>query len=145
MYLKDGKIPKRFQLMFAAKATSDDESTPQGPRALAHKERSQGADQLIRAVDHLMLQDLLADGKMCATNNCSQHHLAAFGGHNPAQFQEVRSSPPFIAFDFLKINIFRYLKKCQSSTKSLTGSTIDLPRLEPKLQPNSLSFSPRLQ
>ncbi|KAJ7631336.1 hypothetical protein DFH06DRAFT_1337752 [Mycena polygramma] len=93
-YLKDSKIPKRLQLLFAAKATSDDESTPQGLRALARPERSEDADAIIRAVDRLHVDDLLADGKKRATNNCERRRAAPFGQRNSGYFQEVPKQMP---------------------------------------------------
>ncbi|KAJ6471065.1 hypothetical protein C8R47DRAFT_1077415 [Mycena vitilis] len=93
-YLKDSKIPKRLQLLFAAKATSDDESTPQGPCALARPERSEDADAIIRALDRLQVEDLLADGKKRAANNCERRRAAPFGQRNSGYFQEVPKKMP---------------------------------------------------
>ncbi|KAF7335014.1 hypothetical protein MVEN_02251600 [Mycena venus] len=63
-YLKNTKVPKGLKLLFSVKATSDNESTSTGhPQALARAQRSQGADQVIQAVEGLMMQDLLDDGK----------------------------------------------------------------------------------
>jgi hypothetical protein len=95
-YLKNAKVSKGVKLLFSLKATSDDESTPNGrPQALARAERSQGADQVIRAVEGLMLQDLLDDGKKRAANNRQRRLVPPFGQRNPGYFQEVRPSPPF--------------------------------------------------
>ncbi|KAJ6524023.1 hypothetical protein B0H19DRAFT_1276713 [Mycena capillaripes] len=98
-YLKDAKIPKRLQLLFTAKATSDDESTAQGPRALAREERSQAADQVVRAVDRLIVQDLMGDGKTRAANNKSRRQAAPFGERNPGYFQEVPKAMPIQYYD----------------------------------------------
>ncbi|KAJ7612046.1 hypothetical protein DFH06DRAFT_1345240 [Mycena polygramma] len=93
-YMKDTKVVKRLQLMFSAKATSDDESTPQGPRALARPERSEAADQLVRAVDRLHLEDLLADGKTKAAKHRQRRVAPPFGERNPGYFQEVPKEMP---------------------------------------------------
>jgi hypothetical protein len=86
--------------MFSSKATSDDESTSKGPQALAREERSQAADQVVRAVERLIVQDLQQDGKTRAANNRLRRRVPAFGERNPATFQEVRSSSPFIVSHF---------------------------------------------
>ncbi|KAJ7448032.1 hypothetical protein FB451DRAFT_1411598 [Mycena latifolia] len=93
-YLKDTKVPQRIQLLFAAKATSDDETTPQGPRAFAREERSESADQVIRAVDRLIVEDLHQDGKTRAANNRERRRVAPFGQCNPGYFQEVPKGLP---------------------------------------------------
>ncbi|KAJ7898164.1 hypothetical protein B0H14DRAFT_2557208 [Mycena olivaceomarginata] len=98
-YLKDAAIPKRLKLMFSPKATSDDESTSNGPQALAREERSQAADQVIRAVDRLIVQDLLQDGKKRSANNRSRHRVPAFGEHNAGHFQEIPKGMPIQYYD----------------------------------------------
>ncbi|KAJ7861677.1 hypothetical protein B0H14DRAFT_2189653, partial [Mycena olivaceomarginata] len=98
-YLKDAAIPKRLKLMFSAKATSDDESTPNGPQALAREERSQAADQVVRAVDRLIVQDLLQDGKKRAANNRSRRRVPAFGARNAGNFQEIPKGMPIQYYD----------------------------------------------
>ncbi|KAJ7714773.1 hypothetical protein B0H14DRAFT_2644342 [Mycena olivaceomarginata] len=98
-YLKDAAIPKRLKLMFSAKATSDDESTPNGPQALAREERSQAADQVVRAVDRLIVQDLLQDGKKRAANNRSRCRVPAFGERNAGNFQEIPKGMPIQYYD----------------------------------------------
>ncbi|KAJ7111312.1 hypothetical protein C8R44DRAFT_883129 [Mycena epipterygia] len=93
-YLTDTKAPKRLQLLFAPKATSDDESTPLGPQALAREERSEAADRVIRKVDRLIIEDLRADGKTRATNNRERRRAPPFGQRNSGNFQEVPKEMP---------------------------------------------------
>ncbi|KAF7336360.1 hypothetical protein MVEN_02184500 [Mycena venus] len=99
-YLKNAKVPKGLKLLFSVKATSDDESTSTGrPQALACAERSQSANQVIRAVEGLMMQDLLDDGKTRAANNRKRRLVPAFGQRNPGYFQEVPKEMPIQYYD----------------------------------------------
>ncbi|KAJ7260736.1 hypothetical protein C8J57DRAFT_1720052 [Mycena rebaudengoi] len=99
-YLKGAKVPKGLKLLFSAKATSDDEGTSNGrPQALARAERSQGADQVIRAVEGLMVQDLIDDGKTRSANNRKRRLVPAFGQRNPGYFQEVPKEMPIQYYD----------------------------------------------
>ncbi|KAJ7256053.1 hypothetical protein C8J57DRAFT_1721614 [Mycena rebaudengoi] len=98
-YLKASKVPKRLALLFTAKATSDDESTPQGPRALAREERSEPADHIIRAVDRLIVEDLNADGKTRQANSRNRRKVPAFGERNPSHFEEIPKAMPIQYYD----------------------------------------------
>jgi hypothetical protein len=83
--------------MFITKATSDTETTPQGIVALAREERSEAADQLVRKVDRLIVQDLVDDGKTRLANLRKARRVPPYGQREAGQFQEVRSSRLFIA------------------------------------------------
>ncbi|KAK7041208.1 hypothetical protein R3P38DRAFT_3453465 [Favolaschia claudopus] len=98
-YLNDSGIHKRIQLMFSAKATSDDESTPKGPRALARPERSQAADQLVRGLEALIVQDLHDDGNVRAANRRLARIVPAFNERNAGQFQEIPKGMPIQYYD----------------------------------------------
>ncbi|KAJ7127456.1 hypothetical protein C8R43DRAFT_1134711 [Mycena crocata] len=88
-YLAGTKVPEGIKLLFHPKATSDDESTSTGFQALARPERSQPADQIIRAVEGLMVEDLLHDGKTRAANNRKRRRVPPFGQRNTGYFQEI--------------------------------------------------------
>jgi hypothetical protein len=94
--MKGVKMPKRLKRMFHPKATSDDEITLEGPRALAREERSEAADQVIRGVEHLIVQQLRQDGKTRSANIRLKHKVPAFGECRPGQFLEVRSPSLFV-------------------------------------------------
>ncbi|KAK6988492.1 hypothetical protein R3P38DRAFT_2804539 [Favolaschia claudopus] len=91
-YLNESAVPKRIKLMFSAKATSDDETTPKGSRALARPERSRPADQLVRALETLIVQDLHDDGNARAAN-------ATFDERNAGQFHEIPKGMPIQHYD----------------------------------------------
>ncbi|KAJ6535272.1 hypothetical protein DFH09DRAFT_1325097 [Mycena vulgaris] len=96
-YLKDTKIRKGLRLMFHPKATSDTESdkTPNGrPVALAREERSEAADQLIRKVDSLIVQDLRDDVKESSANAHERRLVLPFGQRSPAQFKAILKGMP---------------------------------------------------
>ncbi|KAJ7620645.1 hypothetical protein DFH06DRAFT_942862, partial [Mycena polygramma] len=98
-YLKGAAAPKGVRLMFSLKATSDDESTPTGPRALAREERSSEADCVIRAVDKLMVQELQDAGKTRSANNRVRRVAPTFGQRNPSRFHEIPKNMPIQYYD----------------------------------------------
>ncbi|KAF7358646.1 hypothetical protein MSAN_01203400 [Mycena sanguinolenta] len=103
-YLKDPNIPEGTKLMFAAKATSDDESTPKGPRALARPERSRAADKIVRALEDLMIQDLSSStkkGSSRAANTRSRREnlVQPFADRGPSAFREIPSQMPIQYYD----------------------------------------------
>ncbi|KAJ7252265.1 hypothetical protein C8J57DRAFT_1722914 [Mycena rebaudengoi] len=105
-WLKDNKIVGRLRGMFVVKATSDTESNV----ALAREERSQAADQLVRKVDGLILQDLVDDGKTRAANLRKTRRVPPFGQREAGQFQAVRS---------FRLFIVSLLKKCVQIPKGM--------------------------
>ncbi|KAJ7167398.1 hypothetical protein C8R43DRAFT_1121819 [Mycena crocata] len=98
-YLTGAAAPAGVQLMFSLKSTSDDESTPQGVRALARQERSDDGDRLVRTVDALIVQDLLDEGKKRAAGNRQRRLVPAFGQRSPSQFLEVPKEMPIQYYD----------------------------------------------
>ncbi|KAJ6580157.1 hypothetical protein DFH09DRAFT_1077062 [Mycena vulgaris] len=91
-HLKDTNIRKGLRLMFHPKATSDTETdnTPNGrPLALAREERSQAADQIIRRVDGLILQDLKDDGKTVSANARTTDYFSRRNADNKLSIPEL--------------------------------------------------------
>ncbi|KAJ6603413.1 hypothetical protein DFH09DRAFT_1124342 [Mycena vulgaris] len=93
-YLKDNKIARRLRGMFTAKATSETESTPQGLVALAREERSEVADQLVRKLDSLIIDDLVGDGKTRLANLRKARRVPPHGQRAAGRFQEVPKGMP---------------------------------------------------
>ncbi|KAJ6615716.1 hypothetical protein B0H10DRAFT_2435314 [Mycena sp. CBHHK59/15] len=98
-YLEGAGAPGRVRLMFAVKATSDDESTPRGPRVLAREERSADADQLIRTVDKLIVQDLIEAGKKGPAKNRLRRVAPSVIERNPSLFPEIPKEMPIQYYD----------------------------------------------
>ncbi|KAJ6565914.1 hypothetical protein DFH09DRAFT_1472729 [Mycena vulgaris] len=99
-WLKNNKIVGRLREMFITKATSDTETTPQGIVALAREERSEAADQLVRKVDRLIVQDLVDDGKTRVTNlRKARRAPPPYGQREAGQFQEIPKGMPIQYYD----------------------------------------------
>ncbi|KAJ7833383.1 hypothetical protein B0H13DRAFT_2370469 [Mycena leptocephala] len=93
-FLNNKKITKRLRGMFNPKATSDAETTPKGPVALAREERSECANRLVRKVDALIVQELLDNGNICSANLRKARCVPPFGQRDAGQFHEVPKAMP---------------------------------------------------
>ncbi|KAK7051736.1 hypothetical protein R3P38DRAFT_2684430 [Favolaschia claudopus] len=93
------KLPSRFKSMFSLKGTSDDEGEPKHARALARPERSEAANQLVDAVEDLIYQDLINDGKRAAAKRRRERRSVPLEERNESQFDAVPKEMPIQYYD----------------------------------------------
>ncbi|KAJ7325917.1 hypothetical protein DFH08DRAFT_816995 [Mycena albidolilacea] len=93
-FLKDNNVRARLRRMFSAQATSDTETTSQGPVALAREERSEDADTLVRQVDQLIVNSHFAAGNSRSAHLRNARRVPPFGHRNPGLLGRLPKKMP---------------------------------------------------